>query len=143
MPKDGSKIVKAMGRDLNISFKHAIVICDKLRGMPITQAMNLLQGVVSLKQTIPFRRFNKGVGHKKGLGKDKIGKYPKKAANEILKVLKNLETNSEYKGLDPEKLKIIHIQAQKGISRRKRKPKGRYQIWETQFVNVQVIAEET
>ena len=142
-PKDESRIVKGMGRDLNISFKHAVVICDKLRGMMLMDAIKLLEAVIALERTIPFKKFKKGIGHRRGMGKENTGKYPKKAASEILNVLRNLETNADYKGLDPEKLRIIHIQALKGIARLRRKPKGRWAIWRSQLVNVQAIAEES
>ena len=143
MPEDESKIARAIGRDMDISFKHAVLICDKLRGMMLRDAINLLDAVIKLDMSIPFRRFNKGVGHRKGLGRDAIGKYPAKAAQHILRILRNLENNADYKGLDVDRLRIKHIQAQKGIARRKRKPKGRWAIWRTQLVSVQVIAEES
>lgn len=139
---DEERIVKAMGRDMDISFKHAVLICDKLRGMRIKDAINILESVIKLERTIPFRRFNKGVGHRKGLKKDKISKYPVKASKNILKILRNLENNADYKGLDPDKLLIKHIQAQKGISRLRRKPRGRWALWKRQYVNIQIIAEE-
>lgn len=138
--EDESKIAKAIGRDLNIPFKPTVVICDRIRGLRVKEAKKLLQAVISLKRSIPFHRFTTGVGHRKG--DEGIGKYPKKACQEILTLLKNLETNFEYKGLDSEKLKIIHIQALRGISRRRRKPKGRYKLWKTQLVNIQVMAKE-
>ena len=104
--------------------------------------MSLLEAVIALERPITFRRFNKGIGHRKGLGKDNIGKYPKKAADEILKILRNVETNADFKGLDSERLRIIHVQAQKGIARRRRRPKGRWRLWKTQLVSVQVIVKE-
>ncbi|MBN2014565.1 MAG: 50S ribosomal protein L22 [Candidatus Altiarchaeota archaeon] len=142
-PTDEAKAVKAMGRNFDISFKDAVVVCDKLRGMKLTEAMSLLESVVALEKTIPFKRFNKGIGHRRGLGKDNIGRYPKKAASSILRVLRNLEANADYKGLDSEKLRIAHLQALKGISRKRRKPKGRWATWVRDLVNVQVIAEES
>lgn len=142
-PADEARAAQAMGRDFNISFKHAVVVCDKLRGMRLSEATELLESVVALEKTIPFKRFNKGIGHRKGLGRDNIGKYPKKAASCILGVLRNLEANADFKGLDSERLKITHIQALKGISRRRRKPKGRWAVWRRDLVNIQAIAEES
>ncbi|RLI86697.1 MAG: 50S ribosomal protein L22 [Candidatus Altiarchaeales archaeon] len=142
-PEDESKIAKAIGRDINISFKHAVVICDKIRGMGLGDAIKLLEAVVALEKSISFKRFNTGISHRKGLGKDNIAKYPQKAAGEILNVLRGVETNADYKGLDTERLKIINIQANKGIARRRRKPRGRWQIWRSQLVSIQVIAQET
>ena len=138
--EDESKISKAMVRDLDIPFKPTVVICDRIRGLTIKEAKKVLQAAVSLKEPIPFHRFTRGVGHRKG--DEKIGKYPQKACQEILTLLKNLETNSEYKGLDSEKLKIIHIQALRGVSRQRRKPRGRYKLWRTQLVNIQIMAKE-
>jgi len=141
--KDESKIAKGMGTGLNMSFKHSVAICDKLRRMMLHDAIKLLESVVALEKTIPFKRFRKGIGHRKGLGKDNIAKYPKKASAEVLKVLRGVEANADYKGLDSEKLKLVHILAQKGIARRRVKPKGRWQPWKSQLVHIQAIAEET
>lgn len=142
--EDESTIVKAMGTDLNISVKHAIVICDKLKGMKVEDAISLLEAVVSLEKSIPFKRFNKGVGHRKNSEEFKIGKYPQKSAGEFLKILRNIVGNAEFKGLDTENLKIIHAAAQKGRSIKKKiAPKGRWKRWTTQLVNVQIIAEES
>jgi len=57
-------------------------------------------------------------------------------------MLANLQSNAEYKGLDVEKLRITHIQAQKGLTRMRRKPKGRWKMWARQLVSIQAIAEE-
>lgn len=132
-----------MGRDFDISFKHAVEICDKLRGMELSDAIKLLESVVALERTIPFRRFNKGIGHRRGLGRDNVGKYPKKAASFILRVLRNLEANADFRGLDLGRLRITHIQALKGISRKRRKPRGRWTIWRRELVSIQAIAEES
>lgn len=139
---DESRIAKAMGRDLNISFKHSVAICKKLKGAKLSDALTLLDAVVAMKKAIPFTRFKKGIGHRKGLKGNNIAKYPQKAAAEISRVLRNAETNADYKGLNLEQLKISHIQAQKGVSRAKRKPKGRWATWKTQLVNVQVVLKE-
>jgi len=142
-PKELIKIARGMGRDLNISFKSAVEISKRLNGMMVNDAIKLLDGVVSLEQVIPFRKYKKGVGHRKGLRGYNIGRYPKKAAGEIIKVLNNVVSNANYKGLDSDKLKIINIQALKGISRLRRKPKGRYRTMRRQFVHVQITAKET
>ena len=141
--KPQGKFANAVGKDLNVSFKHAVAICDKLRGMMLGDAIELLEGVIRLEKVIPFRRFRTGIGHRRGLsGAEKIGKYPRKASEYILRVLRNAEANAEYKGLDTENLKIVHIQALRGVSRRRRKPKGRWKNWRTRFTHVQVIVKE-
>lgn len=139
-PKNKDASVKAIARDLNMSPKDAVVICDALRGMPLDTAIAYLKDVVALKKPVPYPKYNKSVGHRKeeGFGP---GRYPKKAAREILLLLENLTSNAEYKGLSLEDLKLTHIQALKGITRRKRKPKGRWKVWRTQLVHVQAICE--
>jgi large subunit ribosomal protein L22 len=138
-PKDESRVAKAIGKDLDISFKKTVVVCDALRGMDLDEAITLLEGVVALEKPIHFRKYLKGVSQVSGEG---IAKYPKKVANEALKVLKNAQSNADYKGLDTEKLEIICIQANKGPSRKRRKPKGRWKAWKTQYVSIQAIVKE-
>ena len=43
------------------------------------------------------------------------GRYPKKTAKEFIKVLDNLESNAEYKGMDLDRLKIINATVHKGV----------------------------
>ena len=142
-PKDLTNIARGMGRDLDISFKHAVEISTRLNGMMVNDAIKLLEGVISLEQVIPFRKYKKGVGHRKGLRGYNLGRYPKKAAGEIFKIINNVVSNANYKGLDAEKLKIVNIQALKGVSRLRRKQKGRHRTIRRQFVHVQITAKET
>lgn len=134
-----AKVAKGVGKDVNISFKKAVAVCDSVREKNLTEAIALLEKVIALEQAIPFRKYNKGVSHRTGVG---IAKYPKKAASEVLKVLKNVQSNADYKGLDGERLKIISVQVNKGQSRKRRKPKGRWKAWKTQYVCIQAIAKE-
>ncbi|RLI76310.1 50S ribosomal protein L22 [Archaeoglobales archaeon] len=113
-PQDETKAAKAMGYEMPISFKHAVEICRAVKGKRINEAMKLLEDVVAMRKAVPFRKYKKKVAHKGGLEKWYAGRYPQKAAKAILKVLRNLEANAEYKGLEVENLRIIHAQAKKG-----------------------------
>lgn len=141
-PRDKEKAACGIARDLDMSFKDSVVICDALRGMNLAKAVSYLEEVVSMKTPVPYRKFNAGVGHRKNLNGCATGKYPKKAAQKILELLNNINSNAEYKGLDTDNLKITHIQAQKGITRRRVKPKGRWRLWKTELVHVQAVCEE-
>ena len=44
------------------------------------------------------------------------GRYPEKTAWEFLKLLDNLESNAEYKGMDMDRLKIINATSHKGVA---------------------------
>ena len=63
---------------------------------------------------MPFRRYRKKVPHRSDLIKWPIGRYPQKAAKEILLVLENAEQNSSFKGLEVSRLRITHMAAQRG-----------------------------
>jgi len=107
-------LAKASGRDLRISPKAAREICRSIRSMSLDEARRFLQDVVKKKRPVPYRRYNKEVPHRAGIQGWYAGRYPVKAAEEILKILDSLEANAEVKGLYVEKLKIIHASAHRG-----------------------------
>jgi len=82
--------------------------------MNLDQAKDYLQQVILKKKPVPFRRYKKKVGHRHGIEKAYAGRYPVKAAQNILKVLEGVEVNAEYKGLTVERLRIIHASAYPG-----------------------------
>ncbi len=107
--------MKASGRELRISPKHAREVCKTIKGMNLDQAKDYLQQVILKKTAVPFRRHKKKVGHRHGIEKASAGRYPVKTARKILKVLEGAEINAEYKGLDAERLRIIHASAYPGM----------------------------
>lgn len=113
MPRnlDRKSGAKAMGRDLPISPKVSIEICNFLRGMEVEHAIETLVRVTEKTQAIPYKRFSNGPGHKPGKGVA-AGRYPIKAAGEFLKLLKNAKANASNQGLTGE-LIITHIAAQR------------------------------
>jgi len=112
---DPDKTVKASGRDLRVSPKHAREVCKTIKGMKLDQAKKYLRQVMEKKKPVPFRRYKKKVGHRHGMENAFAGRYPVKAAQKILKVLEGAEANAEYKGLDAERLRIIHASAYPGM----------------------------
>lgn len=142
---DPDRTAIASGRDLRISYKAAVEICAFIKGMKLTEAQKYLEDVTRKKRPIPFKRFTGKAAHHRGIEGWPIVRWPVKAAREILKVLKNVEANAEYKGLDVEKLRIIHIVAHKGPKLRKYIPRafGRATPYFEQLVHIEVaVAEE-
>jgi large subunit ribosomal protein L22 len=141
---DKAKTAKALGRSLKISPKHAVEICNKIRGMKIEKAQAYLEDVMEMKTAVPFKKHNKKVGHRRGIGGWPTGRYPVKAAKQILDILKNAEANAEYKGLDTENLKIMHISSHKGYVIRGWTPRafGRASPFNTPTTHVQIILGE-
>jgi large subunit ribosomal protein L22 len=106
-------MAKAYGRSLGISTKVSIEIANHLRGRTTTKAKWILEKVLEKKEAIPFKRFTDGVGHRPGgIG---AGRYPQKASEEFLKLIKQAEANAIAKGLS-EDLVIVHLAAHKASS---------------------------
>ena len=138
------KTAKASGRELRVSHKHAREVCRTINGMKLDQAKDYLKQVIKKKKPIPFRRFNKKVGHRHGLEKAFSGRYPVKTAAEILKVLEGAEANAEYKGLDIENLRIIHASAYPGMKIKRFIPRafGRSSPKNNTLTHVELVLEE-
>merc|ERR1719193_1741266 len=73
--------------------------------------------------SIPFRRFMGGVGRHAQANQvhgTAQGRWPVKSAEFLLHMLKNAESNAEYKGLDADHLIIEHIQVNRAAKMRRR-----------------------
>ena len=138
------KTAKASGRELRVSPKHAREVCNTIKGMKLDHAKDYLKQVILKKKAVPFRRFNKKVGHRHGLEKAFSGRYPVKAAQHILGVLEGAEANAEYKGLDMERLRIIHASAYPGIKIKRFIPRafGRSSPRFNTLSHVELVLEE-
>jgi large subunit ribosomal protein L22 len=112
-----------------------------LRGRKVSMAIKMLEEVIDAKRPVPFARYNTGVAHKPGVGP---GRYPKKSAEAILKVIESAKHNAEYKGLDSENMKVKVITANLGrvIPGYMPRAYGRSTQWNQQTVNIEVILEE-
>lgn len=110
--KNGENCAKASGIALPVSTKHSIEICRLIRYKNLEFAKKRLDQAIALKMPIPFKRFKKDVGHKKG--PFAAGRYPVKACKAVLEILKSAEANAVAKGLNSSDLVIASIIANKG-----------------------------
>ena len=132
----GKDVVKVLGKSINISFKEAYEIANAIRGLNIKTAESFLQDVLEKKRAIPYRRYDRGVGHKKGTGP---GRYPVNSSSAFLELLNELKANAEYKGMNKENLLLIHVSThQGGVS------KGYYKGMphNTPIVHIELVAKE-
>jgi large subunit ribosomal protein L22 len=106
--------VRASGREVNVSPKASREVCNTIQGMTLTKAIGLLENVEEMKSAIPFRRHKLKVGHRSELAGFPSGSYPVKAAKAMLSILRNLQANCEFKGLDPDRVELIHCAALAG-----------------------------
>jgi large subunit ribosomal protein L22 len=112
--------------------------------MKVENAKNYLEDVIEMKKAVPFKKHNKKVGHRRGLDGWPTGRYPVKAATQILEVLKSAEANAEYKGIDTENIKIMHISSHKGYVIRGWTPRafGRASPFNTPTTHIQIVLGE-
>ena len=121
---DPEKTAKASGREIRVSHKHAREVCKTIKGMTLPHAKEYLKNVITKKQPVPFKRFRKKAGHRHGLEKAFAGRYPIKAAAKVLIVLKGAEANAENKGLDLDRLTIMHAAAYPGMKIKRFTPRA-------------------
>lgn len=100
----------AFSLGLPISMKHSVEISNALRYKNTIYAKRFLEEVCVLKRAVPFHRFTQDMGHKKGMA---AGRFPQKAAESFLALMKSVEANAQFKGLSVSDLKIIKIVANK------------------------------
>lgn len=141
---DSERTAKASGREVRVSHKSAREICNKIKGMKVTRAKSYLNDVVAKKKAVPFTRFKKKMGHRSGLEKGFAGRYPVKAARQVLKVLEGAEANAEYQGLNTENMEIIHASAYPGRKVKRYTPRafGRSSPKFQTLSHIEIVIEE-
>ena len=92
---------KVNGRDLRISTKQAVAVCDFIRNKDIELAIANLEKVSKIKLAIPMRG---EIPHREG--NIMSGRYPVKAVNEFIRLLKSLKANAIVNELELEKMKL-------------------------------------
>ncbi|HEY6668980.1 MAG TPA: 50S ribosomal protein L22 [Candidatus Nitrosopolaris sp.] len=142
---DKTRQVRAAIREKSISHKHAREIAIALRGMSIERTRVFLEDVIARKIAVPFRRHNNEVAHRSNIQDGFFaGRFPQKTAKEILKLLDNLESNAEYKGMDLERLRIVSAVVHKGTKLERFTPRamGRTSPKFDTLVHVELVAQE-
>jgi large subunit ribosomal protein L22 len=140
---DKTRHVRAALREKTISHKYAREISHSLKGKSIESSRTYLQSVTRLEHAVPFKRFNNEVGHKSDTGV-MSGRYPRKAASEFLRLLDNLESNAEYRGMDLDRLKIVNATVHKGRKLERFTPRamGRASPKIDILTHVELVAQE-
>merc|ERR1712080_263191 len=121
-PDNATKAAKARGSNLRVHFKNTRETAQAIKKMPLNRATAYLKNVIEQKEIIPFRRFMGGVGRhaQAKVHGTSQGRWPKKSVEFLLHLLKNAESNAEYKGLDADHLVIDHIQVNRAPKMRRR-----------------------
>merc|ERR1739840_81241 len=121
-PDNATWAAKAKGSNLRVHFKNTRETAQAIKAMPLHRATKYLKNVIAHKEIVPFRRFMGGVGRhaQANVHGTAQGRWPLKSAEFLLHLLKNAESNAEYKGLDADHLVIEHIQVNRAPKMRRR-----------------------
>ncbi|MFH0752168.1 MAG: 50S ribosomal protein L22 [archaeon] len=130
-------IATAKGTNIPISRKNSIEIASFIRGKDVSKIKKTLENVLKEKTAVPFKRFNKDRGHKKG--PIAAGRFPKKATKEILKLIESAEANAQNKGLNSESLTLSTIVVNKGTTQWRH---GRQRRRQRKMCHIEVTVEE-
>ncbi len=141
METDPETTSRAYGRELHISPKKSVEVCNMLRGRDVDAALNILEEIIEKKRAVPYRRHNKRVAHNKGVGP---GGYPVNVAKEIKRLIEEAQNNAEDKGLDSEDMRILSLCAHRGQVVRGYRPRafGRSSPSDRKTTNLEVILEK-
>lgn len=140
---DPATSVKASLREADLSPKWSREVCAAIKGLRLQDARRLLEDVVNRRRMIPYRRYRKlRAHHSQTRGP---GGYPVKVAKHLLKLLDSLEANAEFKGLDTDRLVLVHAQAHKGRVVKKFFPRafGRATPHNRTLVHIEIAAVQT
>jgi len=117
-----------------------------IKKMPLNRATAYLKNVLNKSEIIPFRRFMGGIGRhaQAKVHGTSQGRWPTKSCNFLLDLLKNAESNAEYKGLDSDHLVVDHIQVNRAPKMRRRtyRAHGRINPYMSSPCHIEVILVE-
>ena len=85
----------ARGKNFDLSTKKSAAICKFIKGKNIEKAIEDLESVLKHKKAVPIKG---EIPHRKG--RIMSGVYPKKAAENFIKLLKNLSANANVNNLE-------------------------------------------
>lgn len=128
-PKIKKDKVFVRGVSLPISTKYSAAICRFIKGKRVADAISDLNQVLEKKKAVPMKG---EIPHRKGKGM-MSGRYPKKATEYFIRLLKSLSTDSN--GLDDP----VIVEAIANLASR---PYGRFGSIKRKRTHVKIIAKE-
>lgn len=112
---------RASIENVDVSYKDMVEIARYIKYKSVEHAEQILKDVIEGKTFIPYRTYNKKLGHRKGGIK---GRFPKKGAKIMLKLLRSCIANARQKGMTGN-LRIINVAANKSRIYYRIQPKGK------------------
>merc|ERR1719329_1914166 len=114
--------------------------------MNLRNAQKYLENVMEKKQCIPFRVYHGCIGRTPQAKEFKMsqGRWPIKSCKIVLDLLRNAESNADFKNLDADNLTVSHIQVQRAQHGRRRtyRAHGRINPYQSSPCHIQMICQE-
>lgn len=143
---DHKKTCRVIGKNKPVSLKYSTEMIREIRGKPVSSVEEYLKRILEKKDHLPLRRYVSKVGHRKGQARSftKTGKYPINVAKVFLRLLSDLRANADYKGMNADRLLIIHGFASSGYRRMSNQPQGRIsgKVRKNKSTHIEIIALE-
>ena len=134
---DKHKQARARIANEGISAKDAREVSAALRGKSLAAGLALLKDVQAKKRAIRFTRYNQeSAGHRPGMGP---GRYPLKAAQAFENLLESVKANAEFKDLDTDLLRIVHVKADKAARPFRY---GRHRGRQAKRAHIEIVVQE-
>lgn len=118
--------------NIPISTKHSKAICKFIKGKKVENAISNLEQVLVLKKAVPMKG---EIAHRKGKGM-MSGRFPKKASENFIKLLKSLLANS----INNEIESPVIVEAVSNIGSR---PYGRFGRTRMKRTHIKITAKNT
>lgn len=121
------KMAKVMAKNQKVSLKYSTELIREIKGKKVGKVERFLHDIIEQKDFLPLRKYVKKTGHRKGRSRSftKVGRYPKRLAQNFLRILDSLKANADYSGLDSDNLLIVHGFASMGFGRASYQSQGR------------------
>ncbi|MFA6268655.1 MAG: 50S ribosomal protein L22 [archaeon] len=141
-----SKTARAYAGNSPVSVKYSTELCKQIKGKPVNKVIDFLNRIKSHEEFLPLPTYHKKVAHRKGDSREgtKSGRYPEKVADAFIQLLNLAKANADFKGLDAEKLLIIHAFANMGMNRFSYQSKGKIagKARRRNATNIEIIVQE-
>ncbi len=106
-------IATAKGMNLPLSRKHSVEVASFIRGKEVSKVKKMLDKVLKKESAVPFKRFNRDKGHKRGMA---AGRFPENSTKAILSLIESAEANAQNKGLNTQSLVLSSIIVNQGTT---------------------------
>jgi len=122
---------KVSVRNIPMSTKHSMALCDFIKKKKIGKAIEDVEAVIAMKKAVPMKG---EIPHRKGKGM-MSGRFPQNAGQNFLKLLRSLASNAVHNGMeDP-----VIVEAVANIGER---PYGRFGQVRRKRTHVLITAKE-